>query len=149
MKSLISLFVLTLSSASFAQGLQNFNGDYKLNFSISACNPNARVEVSGTKIKIINQDLRDNRGWSTVTLTPGLKSSAPVPGITQTSKVSVAGTVVSVETTTRRGGSESSYVKDTYTFSEKNGRKSLMISLAVSTRGNVSGYGTSCGYEKQ
>jgi hypothetical protein len=140
---------LMISTVSFAQGLANFSGDYKLNYSSSACNPNARVEVSGTTVKIINQDLRDNRGWSTQTLTPGSKSWSMAAGINQSAKVSVVGTQVIVETTTKRGGSESAYVKDTYTFSEKNGRKSLMISLSVATRGNVDGWGVGCGYEKQ
>jgi hypothetical protein len=134
---------------SFGQNLTSYNGDYKLNFSVSACNANARVEVHGPSVKITNQDFRDNRGWSTQTLTAGSKSWSLAAGITQTAKVSFVGSQIVVETTTIRGGYESAYVKDTYDFSEKNGRKSLMISLSVATRGNVAGWGTTCGYEKQ
>ncbi len=149
MKSALILGTILFSSVSFAQNLTSFNGDYKLNFSVSACNSNARVEISGATVKIINQDLRDNRGWSTQTLTAGSKSWSLASGTKQTAKVSIVGSQVVVETTTVRGGSESAYVKDTYTFAEKNGRKSLMISLSVATRGNVADWGTTCGYEKQ
>ena len=149
MKTVLILATLMLSSLTYAQNLTNFNGDYKLNLAVSACNPNARVEIVGSTVKIINQDLQDNRGWSTVALTVGSKDYSRVPGIKQTTKVSIVGTQVVVETTTVRNGSETAYVKDNYTFSEKNGRKSLMISLSVATRGNVAGWGTTCGYEKQ
>ena len=149
MKNVLFLATLMLSGLSHAQNLTSYNGDYKLNLAVSACNPNARVEIAGSTVKIINQDLRDNRGWATQTLTVGSKDYSRVAGIKQTTKVSIVGTQVVVETTTVRNGSETAYVKDNYTFSEKNGRKSLMISLSVATRGNVAGWGTTCGYEKQ
>ena len=149
MKTVLILATLMLSGLCNAQNLTSYNGDYKLNFSVSACNTNARVEASGPTVKIINQDPRDNRGWSTQALTVGSKDYSRAQGIKQTTKVSVVGTQVVVEATTVRNGSETAYVKDTYTFSEKNGRKSLMISLSVATRGNVAGWGTTCGYEKQ
>jgi hypothetical protein len=78
-------FILTtlfLSSLSFAQGLQNYNDDYTLNFSVSACNSNARVEINGATVKIVNPDQRDNRGWATTTLTLGEKTSVLVSLVT-------------------------------------------------------------------
>jgi hypothetical protein len=148
-KLLMFAMALTLSSVSFAQSMQNFSGDYTLNFSVSACNPNARVEVSGSTVTIVNQDQRDNRGWSTTKLTVGTTKYSPAAGFEQVVKVSLKGSEYTVETVSKRGGSEVGYVKDLYTFSDKNGRKALNISLAVATRGNVSGWGTTCGYEKK
>lgn len=143
MKTLISLLGLTLTSLSFAQGLPEYSGDYKLKLALSACNPIARVDIQGNTVSIVNPDLRDNRGWSTVALIPGEKRSG-----TQLRRVTITNTKINSEVFTYRNGSESGYTKDTYTFEKKINQKTLNISLSVETRGNVSGYGTTCIYEK-
>lgn len=146
-----ALFVVALSLLSFtasAQALNSFNGDYKLSFSVSACNPTARVEISPAQINIINQDLKDNRGWSTLNLAVGEKTSTQTNGTSRVTKVSVQDTRVVRETSIREGRREIGYKKDEFEFTDKNGKKGLMIRLEIETRGNVSGYGTTCGYEK-
>lgn len=149
MKLIVTLLALSLSSLSLAQGLSPFVGDYTLKSAVlGACNTNARVEATGTLIKIINPDPRDNRGWATTQLTPGVTQSRLTPHVNNEVRTSVVGRTVMVETKTIRNGSESAFVKDTYRFEDKNGKKSLTISPSTETRGNVSGYGSICVYEK-
>lgn len=143
MKTLLFILGLTLSSVSFAQALPEYSGDYKLKLALSACNPVARVDIEGNKVSIVNPDLRDNRGWSTVALVAGEKKSG-----NQIRRVTIKNTVINSEVITYRNGVEAGYTKDTYAFEKKINEKSLKISLSVETRGNVSGYGTTCIYEK-
>lgn len=143
MKTSIAILGLTLSSLSFAQTLPEYSGDYKLKLALSACNPVARVTVNGNSVSIVNPDLRDNRGWSTVSLIPGEKRSGTV-----LRRVTIVDTKINSEVFTYRNGAESGYTKDTYTFDKKINEQNLKISLSVETRGNVSGYGTTCIYEK-
>ncbi len=150
MKLPVVILGLSLSSLSIAQSFVPYAGDYTLKSAvIGVCNSNAKVEAQGAVVKITNPDPRDNRGWSTVKLTPGLTRSAPTPYIQKVVKTAISGKTISVETTTLREGSEVGYVKDTFSFEDRNGRKSLAISPSTETRGNVSSYGAVCLYEKK
>lgn len=150
MKALFGLTLILVSSFSWAQKLQDFSGDYTLNFSISACNSNARVEISGSTISIINQDPRDNRGWSTTKLKVGQSSRLLDGGNKIVTTVKNEKNEISVSKSIQNSrGKEIAFEKDLYTFTEKNNKKSLMISLAVESRGNLAGWGTTCGYEKK
>jgi hypothetical protein len=150
LKALSIISLLFISSLSWAQNIQDFNGDYTLNFAVSACNPNARVEINNQKIKIINQDPRDNRGWSTTELKMGESTYVLANGnkIVTTVKLNKTEVVVSKSIQNNRG-KETAFEKDLYTFSNKNGKKSLTISLAVEVKGNLAGWPTTCGYEKK
>jgi len=150
LKTLFFMTLALITTASWAQKLQDFNGDYTLNFSVSACNPNARVEISSSSISIINQDLRDNRGWSTAKLKIGESTYtlANKNKIVTTVKLEKTQVIVSKSIQNTRG-KEVAFEKDLYTFADKNGKKSLTISLATEVRGNLAGWGTTCGYEKK
>jgi hypothetical protein len=148
MKTLFMIFCLQLSAISWA-ALQDFNGDYTLTYAVDACNHNARVSIGPSSISIVNPDPRDNRGWSTTQLKLGQTKYSIGGGSNQVVKTSIVGSQVVVETTTVRNGSEQAYNKDVFTFSLKNNVKTLQVSLSVATRGNVSGWGTSCTYEKK
>lgn len=79
----------------------------------------ARVESSGKTVKIVTPDLRDNRGWSTVTLTLGERVNSAVSGIQEKVRTSVVGSVYKVEVTTIRAGREVGYTLDQYSFTER------------------------------
>jgi hypothetical protein len=148
MKLIILALGLSLSTLSLAQNITPFSGDYVLKMAISACNQNARVEIQNKNITITNPDLRDNRGWATTKLSVGETSRTMVNGAKQIERVSIVKTQLVVESIILKSGKEVAYEKDLYSFSDANGKKSLSISLSVVTRGNVSGYGTTCIYEK-
>lgn len=150
MKTLLASALFLATSLSWAQNIQDFNGDYTLNYAVSACNPNARVEITGQKIKIINQDLRDNRGWSTTELKLGQSTYTLANGnkIVTTVALSKSDVIVSKSIQNTRG-KEIAFEKDLYSFSDKNGKKSLLISLAVEVKGNLAGWPTTCNYEKK
>lgn len=147
MKILMSSILCVLSTSSFAQGLKDFNGDYALNYNMGQCNATARVEITSNTVNIVNPDPRDNRGWGTTTLTKGEKKST-ISGTNQTIKTTFNASEVVVEKTYKRNGS-TSYQKDVYTFTEKNGKKELLIAEAVEVKGNLSGWGAYCRYEKK
>lgn len=148
MKTTLLLFAFLFSPLSQAQSFSAFSGDYVLTESMGACNSNARVEV-GSSLNIINQDPRDNKGWSSIKIVPGTTSFSPAAGFKVMTKVSVAGLKVSVERTTLRGGSFAGSSKDVFEFTNTNGRKGLRISLDDETKGNVSAWNIVCKYEKR
>lgn len=150
MKIIMMALLLTCTSLVWGQNLNSFSGDYTLDFSVSACNANARVLIDHANVQIMNPDPRDNRGWSTTKLTLGVSSLRKLPnGNDLITKVSQNSTDIVVETIVQKMGREISYQKDIYRFRTSSVRTSLLISLGVETRGNISDYGTTCAYEKK
>lgn len=146
MKTILTMTLLLLSAWGHAQGLSPYAGDYILKSAlIGVCNSNARVETLVAGLSVVNPDQRDNRGWSSIKLIPGEKSFTLSADAKTVVRISFKGSTAHVERTTLRFGSEVAYSRDQYAFSTK----SFVFHGEIETRGNTSGWGSICSYEKK